>query len=135
MVLKNSEVWDLRALRCFLSVARHNSLTRASVELGVSESAVSQRLKSLERAMGLKLYESPGGRFRITPTGSRLIEMAVDVFNRIDGFRAELGAGQPAGSLAGRHTGRRRALRAARGRPELRLPEPGGPPRTDDPER
>ena len=100
MVLKNSEVWDLRALRCFLSVARHNSLTRASVELGVSESAVSQRLKNLERAMGLKLYESPGGRFRITPTGSRLIEMAVDVFNRIDGFRAELGAGQPAGSLA-----------------------------------
>ena len=100
MVIENSDVWDLRALRCLVSVARHGSLTRASVELGVSESAVSQRLKTLERSMGLKLYESPGGRFRITQAGSRLVEMAVDLFDRIDGYRAELGAGQPAGTLA-----------------------------------
>ena len=95
----DSKVWDLRALRYFLTVAKHSSVTRASVELGVSESAVSQRLKTLERLMGLKLYESPGGRLRITSTGARLVEMAVDIFDRIDGFRAELGTDQPTGSL------------------------------------
>ncbi len=99
VVVDNSKVWDLRALRCLLSVARHGSLTRASVELGVSESAVSQRLKTLERSLGVKLYESPGGRFRITPTGSRLVEMAVDLFDRIDGFRSELGSNESSGSL------------------------------------
>ena len=92
-------VWDLRALRYFLAVAKHNSMTRASVELGVSESAVSQRLKSLERSMRVKLYESPGGRIRITATGTRLLEMAVDLFDRIEGYRAELGAEEAPGSL------------------------------------
>jgi DNA-binding transcriptional LysR family regulator len=99
MVSSDSKVWDLRALRYFLTVAKHSSVTRASVELGVSESAVSQRLKTLEHAMGLKLYESSGGRLRITSTGSRLVEMAIDIFDRIDGYRAELGADQLSGSL------------------------------------
>ncbi len=35
---------DLKALRCFEAMAKHGSLTRASIELGISDAAVSQRI-------------------------------------------------------------------------------------------
>jgi DNA-binding transcriptional LysR family regulator len=50
------DVMDLKALRCFLSVARHGSLTKAGIELGISEAAISQRVKALEGDLGIKLY-------------------------------------------------------------------------------
>jgi molybdenum-dependent DNA-binding transcriptional regulator ModE len=56
------DVMDLKALRCLWAVARLGSLTKAGIELGVSESAISQRLKALESHVGSKLYETPGGR-------------------------------------------------------------------------
>ena len=50
--------------------------------------------------MRVKLYETSGGRFRITATGARLVEMAVDLFDRIEGYRAELGTEESSGSLS-----------------------------------
>ena len=38
---------DIKALRCFETMARHGSLTQASIDLGISDAAVSQRIKSL----------------------------------------------------------------------------------------
>ena len=37
---------DMKALRCFETMARHGSLTQASIELDISDAAVSQRIKS-----------------------------------------------------------------------------------------
>lgn len=84
------DVLDLKALRCFWAVAKHGSLTRAGIELGISESAVSQRVKSLEAYLGAKLYESPGGRVRLTTAGGRMMEMAVALFEQIEDFQREL---------------------------------------------
>lgn len=47
---------DLKSLRCFETKAKHGSLTRASIELGISDSAVSQRVRSLENHLGVKRY-------------------------------------------------------------------------------
>ncbi len=46
---------DLKALRCFDAMAKHGSLTRAGIELGISDAAVSQRIKSLENHLGVKI--------------------------------------------------------------------------------
>jgi len=46
------DVLDLKALRCFWATGRLGSLTRAGIELGISEAAVSQRIKSLEKYLG-----------------------------------------------------------------------------------
>ncbi len=51
---------DLKALRCFEAMAKHGSLTQASIELGISDAAVSQRIKSLEKYLGVKLYTRLG---------------------------------------------------------------------------
>ena len=45
------DVLDLKALRCFAAMAKHGSLTKAGVELGITEVAVSQRIKKLEQWM------------------------------------------------------------------------------------
>src|SRR5204863_125201 len=55
------DVLDLKSLRCFFSMAKHGSLTKAGIDLGISEPAVSQRVKSLEEELGAKLYEARGG--------------------------------------------------------------------------
>ncbi len=70
MASNEYEVMDLKALRCFWAVAKYGSFTRACIELNISEPAVSQRVKQLERYLGTKLYEARGGRVRLTPVVS-----------------------------------------------------------------
>ena len=92
-------VLDLKALRCFWAVAKHSSLTRASIELGISESAVSQRVKALEAYLRARLYESPGGRVRLTPAGQRLMERAITLFEQVEEIQKELAGQESAGAL------------------------------------
>ncbi len=77
------DVMDLRSLKCFFTVAKHGSLTNAGIELGISEAAVSQRVKSLETYLGAKLYESRGGHVQLTAAGERTAQLAVSLFSEI----------------------------------------------------
>lgn len=78
------DVIDLESLRGFLALASRGSLTKAGIELGISEAAVSQRLKSLEAYLRVKLYTAPGGRVQLTPAGERMATLAVSAFGEID---------------------------------------------------
>jgi DNA-binding transcriptional LysR family regulator len=93
------EVLDLKALRCFFSMATHASLTKAGIELRISEAAVSQRVKGLERDLGVKLYEARGGRVRLTPAGERTVSLAVAVFDEIKAFEHALGGSEESGEI------------------------------------
>ena len=84
------DVMDLKALRCFFAVARRGSLTQAGIELGISEAAVSQRVKALETRLSAKLYEARGGRVRLTAAGERTAQIAVSVFGEIDVLEREV---------------------------------------------
>ena len=80
------DVMDLKALRCFWAMSKHGSLTRAGIELGIAQAAVSQRVKSLEKYLGAKLYEARGGKVRLTPAGHHTMEMAIRLFERVEDF-------------------------------------------------
>ena len=84
------DVMDLKALKCFWAMAKNLSLTKAGIELGISESAVSQRIKSLEKRLDSKLYEARGGRVKLTPLGERTMQMAVGLFDTIETFEDAL---------------------------------------------
>lgn len=60
------------ALRTFEVVARLRGFGRAAEELGVTQSAVSQQVKSLEEWLGLRLINRGGGRVVPTEEGARL---------------------------------------------------------------
>ena len=78
------DVMNLKALRCFSAMANHGSLTKAGAELGISEVAVSQRVKGLEQYLGVKLYEARGGHVRLTLSGERTLSLAATVFDEIE---------------------------------------------------
>jgi DNA-binding transcriptional LysR family regulator len=80
------DVMDLKALRCFLAMAKFGSITKASLELGITEAAVSQRVKALEGYIGVKLYEARGGRVRLSPAGERAVSFALAMFEAIEEF-------------------------------------------------
>ncbi|WP_432474139.1 LysR family transcriptional regulator [Amphritea sp. HPY] len=84
------KVMDLKALRCFWATAKHGSLTQAGVELGISEAAISQRLKSLESYLDSKLYETRGGRFKLTAAGHQTFDLAVLVFDQLQAFESSI---------------------------------------------
>lgn len=94
------DVMDLKALRCFAAMAKHVSLTKAGLELGITEVAVSQRVKSLEHYLGVKLYEARGGRVRLTPAGERTVSLALSMFDEIEEFEHAVSRGEETGEIA-----------------------------------
>jgi len=85
---------DLKALKCFFAAAKHSNLTQAGIELDIAQAAVSQRVKSLETYLGAKLYESPGGKFRLTAAGERTAQLAVSLFSEIEALEHAVGGAQ-----------------------------------------
>jgi DNA-binding transcriptional LysR family regulator len=69
---------EIRHLVALETVVETGSFVRAGIELGYSQSAISQQIAALERAAGLRLLERPGGRKPVTPTdaGERLLRHA-----------------------------------------------------------
>jgi len=59
----------LASLRAFEVVARHLSVTRAAEELGVTQPAVTQHLRALERRFGVRLVRRDGRGLALTPEG------------------------------------------------------------------
>jgi len=66
----NETVHDVGALRALREVGRQGSIAAAATVLGVSQQALSARMRTLERAMGISLLAR-------TPSGSHLTEQGV----------------------------------------------------------
>lgn len=67
---------DVESLRTFLAVLDRGSMTQASEDLSVSQSAVSLRLRRLEERIGTPVLVRAGHSLRPTPTGAELIPYA-----------------------------------------------------------
>ncbi|WP_020584691.1 LysR family transcriptional regulator [Endozoicomonas elysicola] len=67
------KVPPLNAVKAFEAVARYEHLGRASEELCVSHSALSQQVKHLEEWFGLDLFERSAGRMLLTEQGQQLL--------------------------------------------------------------
>lgn len=65
---------SLDSLRVFEAAARHLSLTKASAELHVTQSAVSHRIQALEAELGRQLFRRYTRRLELTPDGASLAQ-------------------------------------------------------------
>jgi LysR family transcriptional regulator, transcriptional activator of the cysJI operon len=63
---------DIDSLKIFCDVLRHKSFTRAADANSLTQSAVSQRLKALEKKFGMPLIERRGSQLRLTKAGEAL---------------------------------------------------------------
>jgi LysR family glycine cleavage system transcriptional activator len=70
-------------LRSFEATARHGSVTHAAEELCVTQGAVSQQIKHLERALGLALFTRRSNKADLTLEGRKLAAVVDPAFSSI----------------------------------------------------
>src|ERR1700735_641271 len=71
-----SRVLDIVPLRSVIAVADAGGFRRAATDLQLSQSAVSQHIRRLEKVLGRPLVEPDGRRARLTPSGVALLAEA-----------------------------------------------------------
>ena len=77
---------DLQALRALALVAQENSIGGASRRLGVSQQAVSLRIRGLERDLQVPLLVRSARGSRLTPSGELVVGWATALLDAADGF-------------------------------------------------
>jgi len=82
---------DLRSLQAFVAVCETGSMTGAAKQLGVSQSAISQSIASLERDQGLVLLDRESRPPRPNMAGRALFELAGPLIEHAQTVGARLG--------------------------------------------
>lgn len=82
---------ELRHLIYFEAVARHEHVSKAAVELMVSQPAITKQLHDLERELrGGPLFERVGRRLRLTETGRAFLGHTRAILAQVEAARAEM---------------------------------------------
>jgi molybdate transport repressor ModE-like protein len=85
---------ELRHLAALDAVAREGSFRRAAAKLGYVQSAISQQIAALERAVGQRLVERSrgGGSVRLTEAGELVLQHADAILARLKAAQADVAA-------------------------------------------
>ncbi|MFJ3028053.1 LysR family transcriptional regulator [Curtobacterium sp. NPDC087080] len=78
---------ETRLLEQFVAVASEGSVTRAAERLWAAQSTVSAGIASLERALGVRLFDRTGRRLVLTTAGEDLLPHARSVLDSLDRMR------------------------------------------------
>jgi DNA-binding transcriptional LysR family regulator len=89
----------LDGVEAFLSIARHRSFRRAAAELGVTPSAISQAIRTLEARIGAALFIRTTRSVGLTEAGERFLSRAKPAFEEL------IAASEAARELGQRPTG------------------------------
>ncbi|WP_219995754.1 LysR family transcriptional regulator [Schumannella sp. 10F1B-5-1] len=85
-------VLDLDTLEVLARVGDTGSISRAAIELGITQQAVSARIRAVEQRLGIRLVERTAAGSALTDAGSRLRELAAPVLSASQRLEAELPA-------------------------------------------
>lgn len=75
---------SLNALRTFEAVARHKSMTRAAIELGVTPGAISRQISELQAILSFDLFDGTRKKQIVTQSGHRLAVTLTQCLDEID---------------------------------------------------
>lgn len=92
---------QLDGLITFITVAEEKGFSAAAVKLGISPSAVSQSIRSLEQRLGLVLFNRTTRSVSLTEIGERYLERVQPALEQLSSASSDLGreADHPAGML------------------------------------
>ncbi len=85
---------ELRHLAALQALANEGTFGRAAIALGYTQSAISQQIAALERIVGARLVERPGGPRPVTLTegGRLLLRHADSIISRLQAAQADMTA-------------------------------------------
>ncbi|XXK33376.1 LysR family transcriptional regulator [Rhodobacteraceae bacterium nBUS_22] len=75
---------DIRQLECFVAVADELHFRRAGERLGLSQSALSERVSALEHELGARLFFRTTRQVSLTQTGSEFVQDAKRILADIE---------------------------------------------------
>src|SRR5262249_32802816 len=83
---------EIRHLAALRAVAEEGTFGAAALRLGYAQSAISQQIAALERHVGRRLFDRPGGSRPVTLTraGELLLEHAESIMTRLAAARIDL---------------------------------------------
>src|SRR5262245_54501530 len=64
---------ELKRLRAFVAVAEQGTVSRAAIQLHISQPALSRQIGDLERELEFKLFDRVGRRLYLTGEGEQLL--------------------------------------------------------------
>ncbi|MCK1710425.1 MULTISPECIES: LysR family transcriptional regulator [unclassified Bradyrhizobium] len=88
--LKQLTDLDLKLLRVFVTIVDQGSFTAAQAQLNISQSVLSENLKSLEIRLGMRLCERGPGGFLVLPEGHEVYRGAKQLFAAVEDFKTDL---------------------------------------------
>lgn len=80
MYVQGMERLNYRHLLYFWRVAREGSVSKAAAQLRLSQPTLSGQIRTLEAAIGERLFEKVGRRLRLTETGRTALRYADEIF-------------------------------------------------------
>lgn len=83
---------DLRALRYFVYVAEARSFSKAAVQLGIAQPALSRQMQKLEDELGLELILRAGRQLELTEAGLLLLDRAHSLIRQVAQTAADVRA-------------------------------------------
>ena len=78
-----------RQMKYFISVVGCSSFTEAAEQCYISQSAISQQIRSLEKELGVELIHRENRRFTLTPAGEYFYEQSKGILNEVEDIRRE----------------------------------------------
>ncbi|WP_277630196.1 LysR family transcriptional regulator [Atopococcus tabaci] len=79
-----------RTLDYFLVLVETMNYTRAAEKLGITQPALTQQIKKLERQTGSPVFYSSGKKLHLTQTGKTVLRMTHGIYNIIDRASEEI---------------------------------------------
>ena len=83
---------NIQQLRYVVATAENGSMTAAAAELYVAQPALSRAVRSLERELGVTLFERAGRGIALTPEGEAFTARARKVLRSLEALRGVSGA-------------------------------------------
>ncbi|RYH18481.1 MAG: LysR family transcriptional regulator, partial [Alcaligenaceae bacterium] len=82
--------YELTDLRVFLAIAQAKSLTGGASNMHLTAPSASYRLKNLEQAMGVPLFERTQKGMSLTPAGMTVLRFAQTILGNVDRLQSEM---------------------------------------------
>lgn len=85
----------LAQIRAFERTVRLGGVHAAGRHLGLTQPAISRRIRELETALGIKVFVRSGRTLKISPDGAALLSYADELLNTADEMAIRLSSGDP----------------------------------------